>query len=524
MTRKNLFKTTPLSVLALFLLLTAVPLYADVKLPTIFGDHMVLQREKPVVVWGTADPGETVTVRISRLKGTVKANPRGQWCIQLGVLPAGGPHTLTVKGKNMVTYQDVLMGEVWVCSGQSNMGFSVNSANDADLELLNASYPNLRLISVPQVANQTPQSEFKGQWEASTPDVARNFSAVGFFYGRLLHQALDVPVGLIDNAWGGSAAEAWVRRDILEADELLKPLMARWKKTEATYDFEALKATYQTKLAQWQTRAQQAKREGKPQPGKPRAPRNALTGNQRPANLYGGVLHPVIGYGIRGAIWYQGESNASRAYQYRYLFPLMIQNWRDDWQQGDFPFYWVQLADFRDEKIDPAESDWAELREAQTMTMSKLANTGEAVITDLGEAHDIHPRNKLDVARRLARWALAKDYGQKLVYRSPIYKSCYIEGKRMIVSFDHVGGGLDTFDVRQPVGFAIAGPDKKFVWAQAKITGKDTIEVWSDQIAEPVSVRYAWADNPVCNVQNREHLPLTPFRTDTWAGVTVDKH
>ncbi len=524
MIQRNTPNRMRLVAFVLFLLMTTLPLYAEVKLPTIFGDHMVLQREKPIVVWGMADPGESVTVRISRLKGTVRADAQGQWRIKLDTLPAGGPHTLTVRGKNTVTYRDVLMGEVWVCSGQSNMGFAVNGANDADLELLNASYPNLRLISVPQVASQASQSEFKGQWAASTPDVARSFSAVGFFYGRLLHQALGVPVGLIDNAWGGSAAEAWVRRDILEADKQLKPLMDRWKKTEATYDFEAIKADYQKRLVQWEQRVQRAKRERKPQPGKPRAPRNSLTGNQRPANLYGGVLHPVIGYGIRGAIWYQGESNASRAYQYRHLFPLMIQNWRDDWDQGDFPFYWVQLADFRDEKTDPAESDWAELREAQTLTMSKLVNTGEAVITDLGEAHDIHPRNKLDVARRLARWALVKEYGYNLVYRSPIYKSCTIEGKRMVVSFDHVGGGLDTFDVRQPVGFAIAGPDKKFVWAQAKITGKDTIEVWSDQIDEPVSVRYAWADNPVCNVQNREHLPLTPFRTDTWAGVTADKH
>jgi sialate O-acetylesterase len=524
MIQRDTFRSTRLVVFVLFLLPMAVPLYADVKLPTIFGDHMVLQREKPVVVWGMADPGESVTVRISRFRRTVKADVQGQWRIELGALPAGGPHTLTVKGKNTVTCQDVLMGEVWLCSGQSNMGFSVNSANDADLELLTANYPKIRLISVPQVASQTPQSNFEGQWEPCTPDVARNFSAVGFFYGRLLHQALGVPVGLIDNAWGGSAAEAWVRRDILDTDTRLKPLMERWKEKEATYDFEAIKADYQKNLAQWETRVQQAQNAGKPKPSRPRPPRNTLTGNQRPANLYCGVLHPVIGYRIRGAIWYQGESNAGRAYQYRHLFPLMIQNWRDEWQQGEFPFYWVQLADFRDEKAEPAESGWAELREAQTMVMSKLPNTGEAVITDLGEAHDIHPRNKLDVARRLARWALVKDYGYDLVYRSPIHKSCHIEDNHMIVIFDHVGGGLDTFDVRQPVGFAIAGADKKFVWAQAKITGKDTIEVWSDQVDEPVAVRYGWADNPVCNVQNREHLPLTPFRTDTWAGVTVDKH
>ncbi len=515
--------TVVLSIVTLLLWGTK-PLQAEVKLPTIFGHHMVLQRDKPIAIWGQAEPGEKVTVKISNRSGTCTADGRGQWRVTLDSLLAGGPHTLTVAGQNTLTYRDVLIGEVWLCSGQSNMAWSVSNANDADLEVLNAHYPKIRMISVPQVASQAPQTEFKGQWDLCTPAMARDFSAVGFFYGRLLHQVLGVPIGLIDNAWGGSAAEAWVRRDLLEADKTLKPLMERWEKTEATHDFDALMAKHKKALAQWEKAAQKAKDAGKPQPKKPRSPRNILAGNQRPANLYGGVLHPVIGYGMRGAIWYQGESNASRAFQYRHLFPLMIQSWRDEWQQGDFPFYWVQLADFRDEKAEPAASDWAELREAQTLALSKLPHTGQAVITDLGEAHDIHPRNKQDVAKRLARWALAEDYGYDLVYRSPVYQSHGVEKGRMIITCDHVGGGLDTFDVRQPVGFAIAGDDRNFVWAQAKIVGKDKIEVWSDQVTDPVAVRYAWSDNPVCNVQNREHLPLTPFRTDTWPGMTVDKH
>lgn len=509
---------------ALTLLMVGIPAQADVKLPTIFGNHMVLQRDKPIVIWGQAEPGETVVVSISNRNETTQADAQGQWRVALDALLAGGPHVLTVKGNNTLTCNDVLVGEVWLCSGQSNMAWSVSNANDADLETLSAGYPRIRMISVPQVASQTPQTEFKGQWNLCTPEIARDFSAVGFFYGRLLHQILGVPIGLIDNAWGGSAAEAWVRRDLLEADRTLKPLMERWEKTEATYDFEALTAKHKQALVQWEKAAQKAKDEGKSQPPKPRSPRNTLAGNQRPANLYGGVLHPVIGYGIRGAIWYQGESNAGRAYQYRHLFPLMIQSWRDEWQQGDFPFYWVQLADYRDEKSEPAASDWAELREAQTLVLSKLSHTGQAVITDLGEAHDIHPRNKQDVAKRLARWALAEDYGYDLVYRSPVYQSHLVENGRMIITCDHVGGGLDTFDVRSLKGFAIAGADQKFTWAQAKIVGKDKIEVWSDQVADPVAVRYAWSDNPVCNVQNREHLPLTPFRTDTWPGMTVDKH
>jgi sialate O-acetylesterase len=236
------------------------------------------------------------------------------------------------------------------------------------------------------------------------------------------------------------------------------------------------------------------------------------------------VLHPTIGYGIKGAIWYQGESNAGRAYQYRDLFPLMIQNWREVWNQGDFPFYWVQLADFRLEKDLPAESDWAELREAQTMTMSKLNNTGEAVIIDLGEAQDIHPKNKEDVGKRLARWALAKDYDYDLVYRSPIYQSMDRQGSKITLTFDHVGGGMDLFDVNTPIGFTLAGADQQFVRAAAKVINRTQIEVWSESVSNPVAVRYAWADNPVCNVQNKEGLPLTPFRTDDWPGITVDNH
>ncbi len=235
------------------------------------------------------------------------------------------------------------------------------------------------------------------------------------------------------------------------------------------------------------------------------------------------MLKPTIGYGIRGVIWYQGESNAGRAYQYRDLFPLMIQSWRDEWGIGDFSFYWVQLADYLPEKSDPGDSSWAELREAQTMTMSKLPNTGEAVIIDLGEGRDIHPRNKQDVAKRLARWALARDYGlSNIPYHSPQYKSMEKQGTKIVLSIDHVGSGLYTFDTQNPVGFATAGEDKKFVWADAKLVGNDKIEVSSNKVAEPAAVRYAWADNPVCNVYSREGLPLTPFRTDDWKGVTAD--
>ena len=475
-------------------ILWAAPALADVRLPALFTDHMVLQQGQKNRVWGSAAPGEDVIVTIAGQRQTAKANDEGKWQVTLDVLPVGGPHTLAVTGKNKLAVEDVLVGEVWICSGQSNMQWAVSQANDGDLEAKTADFPEIRLISVPQVGTQEPQDDFKGKWELCTPQTVPGFSAVGYFFGRQLHQTLKVPIGLIDDAWGGSACEAWIRRDLLEKDEKYRPLIARWENTEKTFD------------------AAQAK--GKANP---------LTGNARPGNIYNGVLKPSIGYGIRGAIWYQGESNAGRAYQYRDLFPLMIQSWRDEWQQGDFPFYWVQLADFQPEKNEPAESSWAELREAQTMTMNRLSNTGEAVIIDLGEGRDIHPRNKQDVAKRLARWALARDYGlSNLEYHSPQYKSMEKQAGKIVLSFDHVGGGLYTFDVAKPVGFAIAGSDKKFVWADAKLVGNDKIEVSSDKVADPAAVRYAWADNPVCNVYSKAGLPLTPFRTDDWPGVTAE--
>ncbi len=499
------------------------PATAEVKLPALFTDHMVLQRDMACPVWGTADPGEEVHVVLGDQTSKTTAGEDGKWMVKLQPLPAGGPHKMVIEGQNRVVVEDILVGEVWVCSGQSNMAWQVSNSDDADLESLSANYPNIRLISVPQVGTQEPQDDFEGRWEKCSPETVKQFSAVGYFFGRQLHQVLDVPIGLIDNAWGGSACEAWVPKHVLAEHDIYDELLARWDQIEKSYDHEKAMADYQAKLEQWKQRSQEARQAGRAAPPRPRAPRNQLVGQHRPANLYQGVLNPIIGYGIRGAIWYQGESNSGRAYQYRHLFPLMITTWRSAWKQGDFPFYWVQLADFRDEVDGPGDSSWAELREAQTMTLA-LPNTGQAVIVDLGEGRDIHPRNKQDVARRLARWALANDYGIDIPYRSPEYKSMEKKGSRIVLTFDHVGDpGLYTFDVNRPVGFAIAGEDKKFVPAEARIVAPDKIEVWSDEVADPVAVRYAWADNPICNVQTRNGLPLTPFRTDDWPGVTANE-
>jgi sialate O-acetylesterase len=497
---------------------------ADVKVPAIFGPHMVLQRDQKDRVWGWAEPGEEVTVAIREESKSTKAGADGSWQIVLDPMPAGGPHTMEIKGKNTIAVDDVLVGEVWICSGQSNMEWSVAASNDADLEIATANYPQIRLISVPHVGMQEPQKNFGGEWRACRPDTVGGFSAVGYLFGRELHQILNVPIGLINDSWGGSACEAWIRRDRLAADAKYAPLMKRWEQIEANYP--KAKAEYHAKQAEREAAAKKARAEGKQQQRQGRAPSpdDLMNGNARPGNIYNGVLKPTIGYGIKGVIWYQGESNAGRAYQYRDLFPLMIQSWREEWGQGDFPFYWVQLADFQSEVSAPKESDWAELREAQTMTMSRLPNTGQAVIIDLGEGKDIHPRNKQDVATRLARWALARDYGKSFAYQSPTYKSMEKSGNKITLAFDHVGGGVRTFDVAEPRGFAIAGGDHKFVWAKARILPSGKIEVWSDEVSDPVAVRYAWANNPVCNVYGDAGLPLTPFRTDDWPGVTVNNN
>jgi sialate O-acetylesterase len=468
----------------------APAVHGDVVVPAIFGSHMVLQRDQKDRVWGWASPGENVTVKIGGQTQATTAGTDGAWQVMLDPLPVGGPHTLSIEGKNTLKFDDVLVGEVWICSGQSNMQWPVAAANDADLEIATAKYPQIRFITVPNRGTQEPQKDFQGKWQPARPNTVGGLTAVGYFFGRRLHQMLDVPIGLI-----------------LAADAEYAPLLKRWEKLEKDF-------------ADWKTAVAKAKTEGTPPPKAPDHIEQQMNGNARPGNIYNGVLKPTIGYGIRGVVWYQGESNAARAYQYRNLFPLMIKSWRDEWGQGAFSFYWVQLADFLAESPEPKDSMWAELREAQTMTM-KLPKTGEAVIIDLGEGKDIHPKNKQGVADRLARWALARDYQVKIACQSPAYQAMEKHANKIVLKFDHVGGGLKPFDVNDPRGFAIAGSDRKFVSAKAKIVGPATVEVWSDSVSEPAAVRYAWADNPVCNLYSAEGLPLTPFRTDQWPGVTV---
>ncbi|MEY4938538.1 MAG: hypothetical protein RIQ93_273 [Verrucomicrobiota bacterium] len=477
---------------------------------------MVLQQKQANPIWGWDTPGTKVTVTFAGRSQTATAGSDGKWTVTLPAVPANAtPQTMRIAGTTQRELVDVLVGEVWMCSGQSNMGFKLERDWNGDLEAAASNLPNLRLISVPLVGTQELKSDFQGQWRASTPATAKVFSAVGFLYGRYIHEIVGVPVGLIDNAWGGSAAQAWIRRETIERDPRFARLLAETKAREADLQDPASVAR---QMADWKAASEKA-RAAKATP--PRDPLAWLTGNARPGNIFAGMVNPARGYGMKGVIWYQGESNAARAYEHGELFPFLIEQWRKEWGQP-LSFYWVQLADYMAEKPADGESAWAELRETQTKTL-RLAGTGQAVIIDLGEGQDIHPRNKHDVAARLVRWALVKDYGLKLPYRSPEFKSLTIQGAKAVVTLDCFGSRLRPFDVAEARGFAVCGADRQWHGAKGRVIAPNQVEVTSDQVAAPVAVRYAWADNPVCNLFSDDGLPVTPFRTDDFEMTTKPK-
>ncbi len=505
----------------LLLLGLAFSAEAAITLPNVFSEHMVLQRGKTIPVWGWAEPGEAVTVRMEGNEAVATAGGDGRWQANLAPMQAGGPYKLKISAPSgSVELGDVLLGEVWICSGQSNMQWTVSASRDFEIERNRASYPGLRMFSVERVSKDTPQTNCNGSWVICSTETVGDFSAVGYYFARKLHQELDVPVGMLHTSWGGTPAESWTTMDSLKANPLYSDILARWETAMQAYP-EA-KATYDRDLAQWETEKAAAEAQGTPfekhRPGEPWGPDHSW----QPAGLYNAMIAPLVPYAISGAIWYQGESNAPRAYQYRELFPQMITDWRTAWGQGDFPFYYVQLANFMDRQPEPGESAWAELREAQLKTLS-LPNTGMAVTIDIGEAKDIHPRNKQDVGKRLALIALNKVYEKKVDYSGPLCNGFARkeQGTKFVLRFAQDTRGLTTPGRNKLTGFSIAGPDRKFVWAKAKIK-YDKIIVWSPEVKDPVAVRYGWADNPDCNLINRAGLPASPFRTDDWPGLTVD--
>ena len=499
------------------ILLCAATGFADIKLPAVISDNMVIQRGMKVPIWGWAEPGEKVIVGGSWQchAWQAVAGKDGKWMVEIDPPGrTGGPFEIAVIGRNTITIKNILVGEVWVASGQSNMEWSVARSAKAEQEIASANYPHIRLFKVEKTFADAPQEDCKGSWSGCSSETVPGFSAVAYFFGRELHQELSVPVGVIQTSWGGTPAEAWTRHEVLAGEPQLKPIVDRFE--QAWSDYLQKMDDYTGKLCDWLSAARQAREgcEATPEePEKPRSPRR----QKAPSQLYNSMIAPLIPYGIKGAIWYQGESNVDRAYQYRRLFPAMIENWRRDWGQGDFPFYFVQLAPFKYGK----EFAGAELREAQLMALS-LPNTGMAVTMDIGDVDDIHPKNKQDVGKRLALWALAKTYARETVVCSgPIYKSMRVEADRIRLFFDYVGSGLVS-KTGELTHFTIAAEDRRFVGAKAVIDG-DTIIVSADEVKKPVAVRFAWSNAAVPNLFNEQGLPASSFRTDDWPGATVDE-
>jgi sialate O-acetylesterase len=515
-----------LSMLSLFAMLVASAAEAEVSLPAIISDNMVIQQAFRAPIWGRADPGEAVTVSIAGQHQAAVADAQGKWSLRLDAMRPGGPYEMTVAGKNTITVRNVMAGEVWLCSGQSNMQFVVADGQNARQEIAQASYPEIRTFNVTRNTAIEPQAECQGRWIVCSPQtLGGNFSAVAYFFARDLHQRLGMPVGLINSSWGGTDIQLWMDRAALASDPDLRATVERADKVLSDYanDFLAVEAP---RVREWEAKADEAKAEGKAVPLPPTLPADPRVlrrdvGPTLATSLYNAMIAPLIPYGIRGAIWYQGEANAGEAFRYRKLFPAMINGWRRAWGEGEFPFFFVQLANYTHSPPEPADSEWAELREAQLMALS-LPDTGMAVTVDIGDPDDIHPRNKQEVGRRLALAARALVYGERITYSGPTYDGMAIEGQQIRLRFKHVGGGLIASGSEKLEGFAIAGEDRAFVWADANIQG-DTVVVSSSYVPKPVAVRYAWANDPPSNLYNKEGLPASPFRTDNWPGLTVDR-
>lgn len=634
--------------LSLFLvafLIFVISANAAVTLPKIFSDNMVLQRDVATKVWGWSEKGEAITVSFNGVVFKSKADKNGSWFLLMKPMAFGGPYEMIVKGKsNTITFKNILIGDVWVGSGQSNMEWTIKNTNNAEKEIANANHPNIRLFTVKKSMSYQPEKDVEGAWQVCSPNTIADFSAVAYFFGRKLNQDLNVPIGLINTSWGGTNIQTWMSWDIMSQKDAYKNVDISklkqsasdvaekrkqfdlamknekgklekwfessdnigWKKinlpqmweateignadgyvwfkkefeisseltgTEATINLGPIDDQDETYLNGKLIGATNSYNEdrkyivkagglksgkntivikvldtggGGGVYGKPEQMflevgqmKNSLAGewlykpsvlttdfgiqdsgpNSFPSQLYNAMIAPIISYPIKGAIWYQGESNTGEAYRYRKLFPEMIKDWRSKWG-SDFTFLWVQLANFMKPDSIPTQSNWAELREAQSLTMT-LPKTGQAVIIDIGEEDDIHPRNKQDVGYRLALAALKVTYEKGIVYTGPVYKSMTSNGNKILLTFSEVGGGLMAKDKYGYLkGFAVAGDDKKFVWANAYIEG-DKIVVSSPGVKNPVAVRYAWGNNPDdANLYNKEGLPASPFRTDTWPGIS----
>ena len=503
----------------LLLTLLSGTVFADVKLPAIFCSHMVVQRETKASMWGWAEAGEKITVAASwGTEATAVASADGRWSATLKTPAAGGPFTITVKGVNTIVLDDVLSGEVWLCSGQSNMQMSVRSSNNSKEEIAAADYPRIRLFTVHcKTAVEPVEDCIKvTEWAPCSPKNVARFSAAAYFFGRRLHKDLGVPVGLINSSWGGTGIEAWTPWAFQKDDSVAVQIREQWDKRDAAYTAEKEQPKYDEQMAKWAPKNKEWVDGGKKgrAPRKPRKDGPPRKNRNYPCNLYNAMIHPLAPFALRGAIWYQGEHNAGRGAHYDVMLTNLIASWRTKWNY-DFPFYFVQIPNFTTPWSAPVQnSGWADIRESFMQVAKTVPKTGMAITIDIGEAKNIHPKNKQDVGDRLARLALHDIHGKTGFSRcGPVPERCEFRGGKATVSFDSGGSPLTAKDGAELVGFALTGLDGKAVRAEAVIRGGNQVVVSSPEVPEPYMVHYAWAPNPTgVNLANEDGLPATPFR------------
>lgn len=508
----------------------ATSLYAELTVPHFFSDHMVLQRDGQARIRGRAKPGEDVSVTFKGETSTGKVNSEGRWRVEVKTGPAdpkGAVLTIS-SGEETLTINDVLVGEVWFASGQSNMVFSMNRVPAYEDLIAKANHPLIRMFNAPTVTAIEPQDDIKGEWTAANPKTVGGYSAVAFFFARKLQTELGIPIGVIKSAWGGKPVETFTSREALNTLPGTKALVDATLSADAAFDLAKASAAYEARLDQWNAAFEARKNipaaERKKMARKPSPPKRPLDTEGKPGVLFDSMIHPFIGYTIRGAIWYQGEGNAKAgAVPYDQTLPLMINDWRKRWD-SDFSFYFVQLANFRDPSTEPGNNDpWPLLQDRMRLVLATTPKTGMAIINDVGDAKDIHPKNKHAVGERLALWALAKDYGKDITYSGPLFQSSKVKDGAIRITFDQVGSGLSSRDGGELNRFEIAGTDKVWHWADAKFDGAAAVIVSSADVPSPAAVRYAWASNPEgANLVNSEGLPASVFRTDDWADVMAD--
>lgn len=496
--------------------------FATIQLPSILGDNMVLQRGENVPIWGYANTNELITVSFKGQTQQTQADRNGDWKIYLTPMEASfNPATLKIVGENTVELKNILVGEVWLCTGQSNMQWTLAQSAGGEAAIQQANYPHIRFFNVNRKVAFKEKEGPLATWQQCSPETVSDLSGVGYFFGLEIYQDLNIPIGIINSSFGGSQAEAWTPRSYLQQHDDLRPCIEREKVWEV--ERPQVQKDFDQAIEMWKIAAKEAEEKGQKTPRQPRVP-DALRPYRIAGSIYDNMIEPLIPFRLKGTLWYQGESNEERAEQYKLLLPTMIQAWRDRWGQGDFPFCVIQLPNFRAISDQPEDAAWSHLREAQRLTALNTSKTDLLTTIDLGEAADIHPTNKYDVGQRLAKWAMIEIYGQEGTWSGPMFKRAKIKRRKIVLHFDQVGKGLQICKGDTLKEFAIAGADQEWQWAKARIKGRKKVVVWSENISNPKAVRYAFNQNPLQpNLSNETGLPATPFRTDNWPDPTAGK-